>query len=145
MAKRKRTPSEMPPDIDFDEWEAMVQDKKTQLEFDNSFLALQEWLQLAGAAADCIDHQFRSVFPDREEKEVLDAFLGELQGIGCAMEDPDSYIFDCDNVDEFANEMSKYTTKSLPAPLADLLNRLVFYAAKWGKDMRHNNPDIYDY
>lgn len=146
MAKRKQKPSEMPPDIDLEEWELMVQEKRERLALDNEFLALCEWLKLADTASDCIRHQFKKVFPDPKEQEVLESLLGELSGMGWAMEDPEGWLGNCEDVDDYAAQCAKFGNKRLPEPLSDLLNRLVFYSAKWAQDMRHkNNGSIYDF
>lgn len=142
MAKRKQKPSEMPPDIDLEEWELEVQRKRERIEADEELLGLAEWLMLADTAADCIRQQFYHVF-NGEETATLEAFLGELSGIGNMLNDPNYDVIDCNDVDEYAEEMSKYTSKRLPEPLKDLFNRLYFFAAKWTEEMKHKNNDIY--
>lgn len=143
MAKKKK-PSEMPDDIDLDEWEIMVQEKRDRLESDEEFLALCEWLKLADSASECIRRQFKRVFPENEI-ETLESLLGELSGIGWAMEDPEQWIDNCDDADDYAEQAKKFQNKRLPPQLADLINRLVFYAAKWSMDMRRKNKSIFDY
>lgn len=144
MAKKKK-PSEMPPDIDLDEWEDMVAWKREQLDNDNEFLGLCEWLKLADTASDCIRHQFKKVFPDPKEQEVLESLLGGLSGIGWAMEDPDGTLGNCDDVEDWAESCAKFSNDRLPQPLTELLDRLTFFAARWAQDMRHkNNGSIYD-
>ena len=145
MAKKKK-PSEMPPDIDLDEWEMEVARKRELLDIDYEFLGLCEWLKLADTASDCIRHQFKKVFPDPKERDILEALLGSLSGIGYAMEDPDGTLGYCDDVEEWTEQCAKFSSDRLPQPLTELLDRLTFFAARWAQDMRRKNSgSMYDY
>ena len=139
MAKRKQKSSEMPPDIDLEEWEEMVAEKRDAIRYDEEFLELCKFFICAQAAADVVDDQFsRRMSPD--DRKIINNLLNQLSFVGYVMECPADYMKG--DEDDFINEhyLDDGTT---PKPLVEALLRLAYYAGNSIDAMK--NPNFFGY
>lgn len=139
MAKRKQKPSEMPPDIDLEEWENMVAEKRDAIRYDEEFLKLCEFFICAVAAADVVDDQFsRRMSPD--DRKIINNLLNQLSFVGYVMECPSDYMKG--DEDDFINE-HYWDDGTTPKPLVEALLRLAYYAGNSIDQMK--NPNFFGY
>lgn len=133
MAKRKKR-SEMPPDIDLDEWEEMVQNKKDAIRYDEEFLELCKFFQCADAVADVIDDQFARRLSE-QDRRIITNLLHWLSFVGYAIECPEDYLKGGDEEDFIENVYGDDGTT--PKALAEAICRLTFFVVNTKLDMRH--------
>ena len=139
MAKRKQKPSEMPPDIDLEEWELMVQEKRERIRYDEEFLELCKFFICSQAAADVVDDQFsRRMSPD--DRKIINNLLNQLSFVGYVIECPSDYIKG--DEDDFINE-HYWDDGTTPKPLVEALLRLAYYAGNSIDAMK--NPNFFGY
>lgn len=138
MAKKKK-PSEMPDDIDLDEWEDMVAEKRDHIRYDEEFLELCKFFICATAAADVVDDQFsRRMTPD--DRKIINNLLNQLAFVGYVIECPSDYIKG--DEDDFINE-HYWDDGTTPKPLVEALLRLAYYAGNSIDAMK--NPNFFGY
>ena len=139
MARRKKEIPQMAPNIDLEEWEAMVEDKKAALLYDEEFLKLCEFFIVADAAADVVDDQFSRRLTE-QDRRIINNLLHWLAFVGYVIQAPGDYLKG--DEEDFILE-SYWEDKTTPKPLAEALLRLAYFVANSKLDM--NNPDIFGY
>ena len=138
MAKRKK-PSEMPPDIDLEEWEQKVLEKRDSIRYDEEFLKLCEFFICADAAADVVDDQFNRRI-SQGDRNIINNLLHWISFIGYVIQCPGDYIKG--DEDDFVSD-NYGDDGTTPKPIAEALLRLAYYAGNSLDQMKH--PDFFGY
>ena len=139
MAKRKKQIPEMPADIDLEQWEEMVAEKRDAIRYDEEFLKLCEFFICADAAADVVDDQFSRRLTQKD-REIITNLLHWISFVGYVIQCPSDYMKGEEY--EFVEEHD-YDDKTTPKPIRDALLRLAFYAGNSIDAMK--NPDFFGF
>lgn len=139
MAKRKQKPSEMPPDIDLEEWELMVAEKRDAIRYDEEFLKLCEFFICADGGADVVDDQFSRRLT-QQDRTIINNLFHWISFVGYVMQCPSDYMKGEEY--EFVDE-HYWDDGTTPKPLAEALLRLAYYAGNSIDAMK--NPNFFGY
>ena len=133
MAKRKKQRSEMPPDIDMEEWEQMVQNKKDAIRYDEEFLKICEFFECADAVADVIDDQFARRLTE-QDRRIITNLLHWLSFVGYVIECPEDYLKGGDEEDFMENVF--FDDGTTPKALVEAICRLTFFVVNTKLDLK---------